>query len=106
MDTTTIVLTFISVLGTLSSIIFAVLAFRRNERGDQKQVGKNEGALMSDVGYIKSSLDRIEKSLDKLEDGHSNLDGRVIKLESETKNISLKIDEHARNKQIHVKGGA
>lgn len=106
MDTTTSVLAFISVLGTFSSILFAVLAFRRNDRGDQKQVGKSEGVLISDVGYIKSTLDRIEKSLDKLEEGYSSLEGRIIKLESETKNMSLKIDDHIRNKTIHGKGVA
>lgn len=105
MDTTTAVLSFISVLGTFSSILFAILAFRRNDRGDQKQLGKSEGVLISDVGYIKSSLDRIEKSLDKLEEGYSSLEGRIIKLESEAKNNAAKLDEHIRNKSIHGKGG-
>ena len=106
MDTVTSVLAFISVLGTFSSILFAILAFRRNDRGDQKQIGKNEGVLISDVGYIKSSLDRIEKALDKLEEGYRDLDGRIIKLESESKNTNIRIDEHIRNKQLHAKGGA
>ncbi len=106
MDTITIVLSFISVLGTFSSVLFAVLAFRRNDRGDQKQIGKSEGVLISDVGYIKSSLDRIEKALDKLEEGYRDLDGRIIKLESDTKNLNTKLDEHIRNKQLHAKGGA
>lgn len=61
-----IVLTIISITGTFSSIVFAMLAFRRKDRGDHKQEGKNEGVLISDVGYIKSSIDRIEKSIDKL----------------------------------------
>ena len=61
-----IVLAVLSILGTISSITFAVLAFRRNDRGDHKEAGKNEGVLISDVGYIKSSIDRIEKSIDKL----------------------------------------
>jgi|LSQX01.2.fsa_nt_gb septal ring factor EnvC (AmiA/AmiB activator) len=106
MDTTTIVLSLIGALGTVSSIFFAVLAFRRNERGDQKQVGKNEGVLISDIGYIKSTLDRIEKSLDKLEEGYKSLEGRVIKLESESKNLTIKIDDHIRNKSLHGKGVA
>ena len=31
-----IVLTIISITGTFSSIVFAMLAFRRNDRGDHK----------------------------------------------------------------------
>lgn len=106
MDTTSTVLAFISVLGTLSSIFFAILAFRRNDRGDQKQIGKSEGVLISDVGYIKSSIDRIEKTLDKLEERYSDLDGRLIKVESDTVNLSAKFDEHIRNKHLHGKGGS
>ena len=47
-----IVLAVLSILGTISSITFAILAFRRNDRGDHKEAGKNEGVLISDVGYI------------------------------------------------------
>ena len=66
MNALDIVLAVLSILGTVSSIAFAILAFRRNDRGDHKEAGKNEGVLISDVGYIKSSIDRIEKSIDKL----------------------------------------
>ncbi len=99
MELSTIILSIISVLGTISSILFAYLAFRRNDRGDHKQEGKNEGVLISDVGYIKSSIDRIEKSIDKLEEGANATKERLAKLEVEVK-------DHISNKQIHqMKGG-
>lgn len=94
-----IVLTIISITGTFSSIVFAMLAFRRNDRGDHKQEGKNEGVLISDVGYIKSSIDRIEKSIDKLEEGHAATKERLTKLETEVR-------DHINNNDIHKsKGG-
>lgn len=92
-----IVLSVISLVGTLSSILFAFLAFRRNDKGDNKQEGKNEGVLISDVGYIKSSIDRIEKTLDKLEEKYDDLRSRIIKIEQ-------KVDDHINNESIHVKG--
>lgn len=94
MSAVEIVLTIISVAGTLSSIVFAYLAFRRNDHSDRKAEGKNEGVLISDVGYIKSSIDRIEKSLDKLEQNYTKLSERVIKVEAE-------LDAHIKNKSIH-----
>lgn len=97
MDSTEIVLSVISVVGTLSSIVFAFLAFKRNAKGDNRQKGKNEGVLISDVGYIKSSIDRIEKTLDKLEEKYDDLHSRIIKIEQ-------KVDDHIRNDSIHVKG--
>jgi hypothetical protein len=98
MEPASIVLSIISVLGTLSSIFFAVLAFRRNDRGEHKQEGKNEGVLISDVGYIKSSIDRIEKSIDKLEEGHANTKERLTRLETE-------VSDHIHNKSIHKMDG-
>ena len=89
-----IVLAVLSILGTVSSIAFAVLAFRRNDRGDHKEAGKNEGVLISDVGYIKSSIDRIEKSIDKLETGQVEFGNRLTKLETE-------VHDHIYNKAIH-----
>lgn len=96
MDATNIVLSIISIVGTMSSILFAFLAFRRNNKGDHKQEGKNEGVLISDVGYIKSSIDRIEKTLDKLEEKYDDLHSRIIKIEQ-------KVDDHIKNDSIHVK---
>ena len=101
----TIVISIIGVLGTCSSIFFAILAFRRNEKGDHKSEGKNEGVLISDVGYIKSSIDRIEKSMDKLEIRFSELEGRVIKAETNIANVSKNLDDHIKNKGLHSKGG-
>lgn len=98
MNALEIALTVISVAGTLSSIIFAFLAFRRNDHSDRKREGKNEGVLISDVGYIKSSIDRIEKSLDRLEQNYTKLSERVIKVEAE-------LDAHVKNKSIHKTTG-
>ncbi|HQB96528.1 MAG TPA: hypothetical protein PLV28_01275 [Bacilli bacterium] len=100
------VLAVISVLGTLSSIFFAVLAFRRNDRGDQKQIGKKEGEVISDIRHIKSSVDRVEKTLDKLEERYNDLDGRLIKVETDIANLAEKIDHRVRTKARYVKGGS
>ena len=102
MTTTDIVLSIIGVIGTCSSILFAYLAFKRNDRGDRKQEGKNEGVLISDVGYIKSSIDRIEKSIDKLDANFNVLSERVARVEAT-------LDAHIKNKEIHKvtnKGGS
>ena len=45
-----IALTVISVLGTLSSILFAFLAFRRNDKKDTKEEAKSGAVLLSEIG--------------------------------------------------------
>lgn len=82
-----IALTIISVLGTVSSIMFAYPAFKKNNAKDDKKEGKNEDILISDVGYIKSSTERIEKRLDKLETFNTDIMTRVVVLENEMKNL-------------------
>ena len=90
MNEVEIILTIISVLGTLSSIMFAFLAFKRASKKEDKLDGRNEGIIMSDIGYIKSSTERIEKRLDKLEGINTDINMRVVVLENEVKNIKSK----------------
>lgn len=78
-----IIMSLIGVLGTLSSILFAYLAFRKSEN----KIAKEEGALLSDVRYIKSSIERMEHKLDKVENNYNDLLKRVIKVEEKQKNI-------------------
>ena len=101
MDSTEIVLTIISVLGTISSILFAYLAFKRSSKQEHKDEGKNEGVMLSEIGYIKSSIDRIEKSLNHLEERYTDLSNRLVKVEESTKNA------HKRITELHdeIKGG-
>ncbi len=98
MNYVTIILSIISILGTVSGIFFAFLAFRRNKKQDNKQEGKNEGVLISDIGYIKASIERIEKTLEKLEEKYDDLLLRLIRAEQ-------KIDDHIKNQNIHINKG-
>lgn len=97
MNGTEIVLAIISVAGTLSSIVFAYLAFKRNSKTDDRKEAKSEGVLISDVGYIKSSIDRIEKTLNKLQEKYDDLHTRVTLIEQ-------KVGDHISNNDIHSKG--
>lgn len=93
MNPLTIVLSFISVIGTISSILFAYLAFKRNNKEEDKNEGKSQGVLISDVCYIKSSIDRMERSLEKVEDRYYELFNRVAKVEQSSASAHKRIDE-------------
>lgn len=101
MNGTDIALTIISVLGTISSILFAFLAFRRNDKKDTKEDAKNEGVILSEIGYIKSSIDRIEKNLDRLEERYSNLSNKIVKVEESVANAHKRITEHINDTLKH-----
>ena len=104
MDSLDIVLTIISVFGTLSSILFAFLAFKRNDRKDRQEEGKDEGILFSELGYIKSSIDRIQQSLDVLEEINTTLSNKLVKVEESTANAHKRITEHMNDNVRHIGG--
>ncbi len=87
-----IVVGVIGLIGTISSICFAYLAFRRNHTSDTKKDGKTEGVLMSDIGYIKSSIDRMEGKLDKVEMNYQDLLTRIAKVEEAQSSIEKRLE--------------
>lgn len=98
MRTETLV-TIIGLSASLSSIIFALLAFKRNEREEQHKNGKNEGLILSDIVYIKACVDRVEKSLNKVDEKYQDVIERLAKVEENVTNMEKRIDE------IFVNGG-
>ena len=94
MSTTEITLTLISVLGTISSIAFAFLAFRRNSQSDTKEIGRESGTMISDLGYIKSSIERIEKRLDLTDSKFDGISTRLARVEESTASAHKRLDEH------------
>ena len=95
-----IVVGAIGLIGTISSILFAYLAFHRNKSQDTKQEAKSEGVLISDIGYIKSSIDRMEQKLDKVEANYQNLLSRLIKVEHMQSNMEKRLEVHISNHSV------
>ena len=79
----TIIVTLVGFLASLSSIIFAFLAFKRSERQEHKKEGKNEGLIISDIGYIKACVDRMEKNFNKLDERYNKVLGGGFNLRLE-----------------------
>lgn len=104
MNATEVCLTIISVVGTISSILFAYLAFRRNDKKDSQAEAKTEGVLLSEIGYIKSSIDRIEKNLDRLEERYSSLSNKIVKVEESVAQAHQRITEHINDMTKHTGG--
>lgn len=93
-----IVVGVLGILGTISSICFAYLAFRRNHTSDTKKDGKTEGVLISDIGYIKSSIDRMEGKLDKVETNYQDLLSRLVRVEEAQSSLEKRL-EHSNLKR-------
>lgn len=50
----------VGILGSISSIMFAFLAFRRNDKRDTQEKAQAQGTILTELGYIKSGVDDIK----------------------------------------------
>lgn len=84
----------IGILGTISSFVFAYLAFKRNGSNDLRAHAKTEGALLNDISYIKTSIDRMEAKLDKVEDNYQGLREKIILVEQRLDLIERRLNDY------------
>ena len=86
-------LSLVGLCASVSSIVFAYLAFKRSTKQDSKIEGKNEGVMVSDIRYIKACVDRVEKNLNKVDERYRNVAERIAKLEEAVSNVTKRVDE-------------
>ena len=83
----------------MSSIIFAFLAFRRSDKSDQRKEGRNEGTILSDIGYIKACVDRVEKNMSDVDKRYRDIVERLAKVEESLEDSKKRIDELSHRKE-------
>ena len=86
-------ISLVGFLASLSSIIFAYLAFKRSNKEEDKSEGKTEGVMFSDIGYIKACVDRVEKNLNKVDERYRNILERLARVEESLLNVTKRVDE-------------
>ena len=90
-------ITWVGLLTSLSSIVFAFLAFKRSEKQEHRKEGKNEGLILSDIGYIKACVDRVEKNIASVDERYRSILERLSKVEESLDNTKKLVNE--------IKGG-
>ncbi|MBE6143812.1 MAG: hypothetical protein E7177_07510 [Erysipelotrichaceae bacterium] len=86
-------LSLVGLFASISSIVFAYLAFKRSNKQEQRDEGKSEGVMFSDIGYIKACVDRVEKNLNKVDERYRNIAERLAKVEESVSNVTKRVDE-------------
>ncbi len=76
-----VAISVVGLLGSISSIVFAFLAFKRNEKKEDKKEGENVGQLQSDIKYIVKTLLKLEEEFTKLDDRDRQMLERLSKVE-------------------------
>ncbi len=98
--TTELLISLVGLLSSTISVFFAACAFKKSEKQDFKKEGKNEGVILTDIGYIKACVDRMEKNLNVVDERYRNIIERLTTVESTLSHSQKWIDE-----MIIAKGG-
>lgn len=88
-----IIVTIVGLCASLSSITFSFLAFKRTEKETHLKNGKNEGLILSDIGYIKACVDRVEKNLNNVDERYRDMIERLATLEGKVANLEKSINK-------------
>ena len=72
-------------IGTACSIIFGVAAFRRNNKSDYNNEGRQTCTMLSDIGYIKSGVDDIKRKQEKQDDFNIKLREEITSVKDSAK---------------------
>lgn len=88
----TIMATVLGVLGTVCAIAFGYAAFNRSRKKDDDHEGRESGAILTEIGYIKSGIDDIKRKQDKQEQQHIEVISRLTAVEASAKQAHKRLN--------------
>lgn len=84
--------TLISIIGGIAGIVFGIITYARNRRQDNTDEGKRTGAIMSELGYIKSGVDDVKRKQEKSDDTIMGFMKELTAVQESTKQAHKRID--------------
>ena len=97
MDIFSIVMGLAGVLGTAFTVLFNAITASRARHADEARAGRENGAMLVEIGYIKSGIESINQKMEKQEKDYVDLVLRLSKAESALRQLSDRLDDHLRN---------
>ena len=71
----------LTVLISIIGVALSVGTFFVGRTTASKADGKQEGQILTELGYIKSGVDDMKRKMENMEKSYYNLEGRVARLE-------------------------
>lgn len=63
--TTADIVSLISILAAVAGVVFGVVTIVRNRKKDDTDEGRQTGAILTELGYIKSGVDDVKRRQEK-----------------------------------------
>ena len=76
----------------LIGVICSIVAVSRNRSAEVKNEGKEDGVVLTELGYIKAGVDDLKRDNRDIRGDLKNLDERITRNEESTKQAHKRID--------------
>lgn len=82
----------ISILIAALGVIISIAAFSRNKTKEDKTEGRQDGVMLTELGYIKAGIDDIKTEQKEQRHINTETSERLAKVEASAKQAHLRID--------------
>lgn len=82
----------VSVLGGIAGVIFGVATITNRKKKDDEEDGRQTGVVLTELGYIKSSVDDIKRKQDKQDEQTINFLRELTEVKESAKQAHKRID--------------
>ena len=82
----------LGIAGTACAIIFGYLAFSRNKRTDDSSEARQDGQVLTELGYMKSGIDDIKTELREQRQTNVITESRLTAVDASAKQAHHRID--------------
>ncbi len=83
----------VALLCTLLGAWLGLAGARRNRDCDIKNEAKNDGVILTEIGYVKSGIDDIKRKQDKQDEQYTKMAERMTAVEASAKQAHKRLDE-------------
>ena len=83
---------YLGILGVLASIFFGYKAFTRGKQADDSSSGKQDGIILTEIGYIKGGIDDIKTEQREQRKVNTEVYSRLSAVESSSNSAHKRID--------------
>lgn len=84
--------TLISILAAVAGVVFGITTFFRNKKKDDAEDGRESGAILTELGYIKSGVDDLKRKQEKADEQNRDILRGLTTVEESTKQAHKRID--------------
>lgn len=81
-----------ALIGTVLGIALSYVAFLRNTKKDSESDGREQGQVLTELGYIKGGIDDLKQEQRRQQETNIELITRLTSVESSTKQAHKRID--------------